>query len=90
MAGRPVLPVLLPVQSVHQPDGTGIPIRNAAFLTNPALLLRNALGDGIGMVRATSVSQRQPLHLPATLNLLSTMDGSEQRGFASRSRVLGQ
>ena len=50
MAGPPVLQVLLPVQSVHQPGGIGIPITNAAFLTNPTLLLHNALGDGIGIV----------------------------------------
>lgn len=83
-AGRPVLPVLLPVQNVRQPDGIGILIRNAAFLTNPTLLLRNALRDGIGMVRTTSVSQYQPLHLPATLNLLSTIAGSDQGSFAPR------
>ena len=89
-AGHPTLPVLLPVQSVHQPDGIGNPIRNAAFLTFPTLLLRNALGGGIGMMGTTSVSQSQPLHLPATLNLLSTMVGSEQRSFAPRLPVLGQ
>lgn len=83
-AGLPVLPVLLPVQNVRQPDGIGILIRNAAFLTNPTLLLRNALRDGIGMVRTTSVSQYQPLHLPATLNLLSTIAGSDQGSFAPR------
>jgi len=49
-AARPALPALLPVQSVHQPDGIGISVRNAAFLTNPTLLPPNALGDGIGMV----------------------------------------
>jgi hypothetical protein len=88
-AGRPGLQALLPVQSVHQPDGIGITITNAAFLTNPTLLLHNALGDGIGTVRTTSVSQSQLLHLPATLNLLSTMVGSEQRSFAPKSRGFG-
>ena len=86
-AGRPVPPARLPVQSVHQVDGIGIPIRYAAFLTTPTLLPRNALRDGFGIV--TSVSHSQPLHLPRNLNLLSTIvvvAGSELRSFTSRSR----
>jgi hypothetical protein len=90
-AGRLTLQVLLPVQSVHQPDGIGIPITNAAFLTIPTLPLHNALRDGIGIVPATSANRNQLLRLPATLNLLSTivMVGSEQRGVAPRSRAFG-
>ena len=82
--GRPALQALLLVQSVHQPGGIGTTITNAASLTNPTLRRRNALGDGIGIVQTTSVSQSQLLRLPATLNLPSTMEGSEQRGFAPR------
>ena len=85
---RPVLPARLPVQSVHQADGIGIPIRYAAFPTTLTHPPRNALRGGFGIV--TSVSHSQPLRLPRTLNLLSTIVvvvGSEPRSFTPRPRV---
>jgi len=95
-ADRPIRPVLLPVQSVHRLDGTGVPTRNAASLTTPTLLLRNAPLGGYGTVGSTSASQTQPLHLLKPLNLLTIMamaGRSDLRSFVpihSRSPVLGR
>lgn len=72
MADHPATPILPPVRTVPNLNGTGAP-KVAAFLTIPTLLLPIVVRDGNGTLRATNVVQYQPLPLRQNLNLLAAL-----------------